>query len=236
MKCSAVIASGISLQMRQFFAKTGTDVLSFSDNPNAEKRVAHHSDLSFFFDGQDTLFIANEMAEYQSELEKYCRNVVVISEKLGQKYPRDVLLNCVVTGKYFICNPDTVSREIYKKMIDDGYEIVSVRQGYTKCSVLPVSENAIITDDNSIATHCMQVGMDVLEVSKGSVTLNGFNYGFIGGTAGKISDTQIVFNGDITKHSDYEKIHQFLQKYGVSEVSFDGDLVDIGSIIPIGGK
>ncbi len=236
MKCSAVIASGISPQMIHFLAQQNIEVLSFPDNPNAEKRVAHHSDLSFFFDGQDTLFIAKEMAEYRLQLEKYCRNVVVVSEKLGHKYPRDVLLNCVVTGKYFICNPDTVSREIYNKMIGEGYEIVSVRQGYTKCSVLPVNDSAIITDDSSIASRCIQAGMDVLEVSKGSVTLNGFDYGFIGGAAGKISDTQIVFNGDITRHSDYEKIHQFLQKYGVSEISFDGDLVDIGSIIPIGGK
>lgn len=235
MMRKAVIASKLSEYAAQYLKNSGFDILSFRNNPNVDYRVAHHADLSFFFDGVDTLFIANEMSEYADLLNKYCKNVVVINKKLEKEYPDDVLLNCVCTGRNFICNTETVSTEIFDKMKISGYNIINVKQGYTKCSVVPVSDNAIITDDESIFNECAKFGLDVLKISKGSVVLPGFDYGFIGGSAGKISSDEIIFNGDITVHPDYKEIDSFLKKYGVNAVSFKGMLEDIGSIIPIGG-
>lgn len=235
MMKKAVIASKLSECATEYLKNAGYDIITFRDNPNVDKRVAHHADLSFFFDGIDTMFIANEMSEYADLLNKYCKNVVVINKNLKKEYPGDVLLNCICTGRHFICNSETVSSEIFDKMKKSGYNIINVRQGYTKCSVVPVSNNAIITDDDSIFNECAKYGIDVLKISKGSVALIGFDYGFIGGAAGKISRNEIIFNGDITEHPDYEDIDLFLKKYGINAVSFKGKLEDIGSIIPIGG-
>lgn len=231
----AVISSKLSEHATEYLKNTGFDIITFRDNPNVDKRVAYHADLSFFYDGIDTLFVANEMSEYVDLLNKYCKNVVVINRHLKKEYPGDVLLNCVCTGRNFICNAETVSYEIFDKMKKSGYNIINVKQGYTKCSVVPVSDNAIITDDESIFNECAKYGLDVLKISKGSVVLPGFDYGFIGGAAGKISRNEIIFNGDITEHPDYEEIDLFLKKYGINAVSFKGKLEDIGSIIPIGG-
>lgn len=232
----AVIASGLSFDAYNYLKKSGIEVLVFPDNPNVDARVAHHADLSFFFDGTDTLFVAPEFSEYSDVLSKYCKNVVFINKKLGNKYPDDVLLNCVCVGNNFICNKDTVSTEVFDKMKSSGYNIINVKQGYTKCSVIPVSKNAMITDDESVYNACVNAEIDVLKVSKGSVVLDGFDYGFIGGTAGKISENEILFNGDITGHADFERIDLFLKKYGVKAVYFSSQLEDIGSIIPIGGN
>lgn len=231
----AVIASKLSEYATEYLKNADYDILTFQNNQNVDNRVSHHADLSFFFDGIDTLFVANEMSEYVDLLKKYCKNVVVINKNLKKKYPGDVLLNCVCTGRNFICNSETVSSEIFDKIKNSGYNIINVKQGYTKCSVVPVSENAIITDDESIFNECEKYGLDVLKISKGSVCLPGFDYGFIGGAAGKISDNEIIFNGDITEHPDYEEIDLFLKKYDINAVSFQGRLEDIGSIIPIGG-
>lgn len=231
----AVIASKLSQNATDYLKNAGVEVLTFPDNPNVDPRVAHHSDLSFFFDGNGALFIANEMSEYSDLLKNYCKNVVVINKELSKEYPKDVLLNCVCIGRNFICNSETVSNEIFDKMKNSGYNILDVKQGYTKCSVVPVSDNAIITDDESIFSECEKCGIDVLKVSKGSVVLEGFDYGFIGGASGKISENEIIFNGDITKHPDYNEIAFFLNKYDVKAISFKGKLEDIGSIIPIGG-
>lgn len=230
-----VIASGLCSDAHEFLIKSGIKVLTFPNNPNVDPRVAHHADLSFFFDGIDTLFAASEFSDFSDLLRKYCKNTVFINKKLDKKYPEDVLLNCVCVGKNFICNEDTVSSEVFDKMKNSGYNIINVKQGYTKCSVIPVSENAMITDDESIYNACANAGIDVLKVSKGSVALNGFDYGFIGGTAGKIADNEIIFNGNITDHTDFERIDLFLKKYGVKAVYFGSQLEDIGSIIPIGG-
>ncbi|MBO5934380.1 MAG: hypothetical protein J6Q94_02720 [Clostridia bacterium] len=231
----AVIASGLSDDVRTYLIKSGFDIVKFQNNPDVDIRVAHHADLSFFFDGKDTLFIANEMAEYYDRLNKYCKNIVVLNKKLRSDYPGDVLLNCVCTGKHFICNPETVSTEIIAKMYKAGYNIINVKQGYTKCSVVPVNDNAIITDDESVYKECIKSGLDVLKISKGSVELPGFEYGFIGGATGKTAHDEIIFNGDITKHPDYKNIDLFLKKYNVRYVYFSGNLEDIGSIISIGG-
>lgn len=234
MMKKAVIASTLSAEIEEYLKQRDIDVLSFPDNKNVDIRVAHHADLSFFFDG-NTLFIAKEMEKYSDLLKQYCKNVFVISTELEKKYPNDVLLNCVCVGNHFICNAETVSQEVFDKMKESGYNIIDVKQGYTKCSVVPVSDNALITDDESIACECRKREIDVLKISKGSVYLQGFDYGFIGGTAGKISENEIILNGDITKHPDYKEIDLFLKKYGIKPISFEGKLEDIGSIIPIGG-
>lgn len=231
----AVVASKLSGEVASYLENAGFEIVYFRNNPAVDVRVSHHADLSFFFDGIDTLFVANEMSEYCEQLRKYCKNVVVINKKLKNEYPGDVLLNCVCTGKNFFCNSETVSDEIFDKMKMNGYNIINVKQGYTKCSVVPVSDNAIITDDESVDIECRKAGIDVLKISKGSVELPGFEYGFIGGATGKIAHDKIIFNGDITKHPDYENIEFFLKKYNVNIVSFSGNLEDIGSIILIGG-
>lgn len=112
--------------------------------------------------------------------------------------------------------------------------IIDVKQGYTKCSLCPVRENAVITDDSGIEKVLLNNGYDVLKVSKGSVRLHGFDYGFIGGCSAMISRDILLFFGNFEMHSDKDRIKVFLQNYGITPQSLNGDvLTDIGSIIPL---
>lgn len=229
-----VIASGLSENAVKVLEKKGVGVFGFSPNNSVGESVAHHSDLSFLYCGNGKLFIAEDMERYKKDLAALGLDVTVIPEKLGKKYPDDVKLNCVLLGKYIICNIDTVSPFVLQYLMNQGKSVISVRQGYTKCSVVPVCDNALITDDESIYSACRKKGMDVLRVSKGGVRLKGFEYGFIGGACGKISETEIAFNGDINTHNDSNKIIRFLQKYNMEAVSLcESALTDIGSIIPL---
>lgn len=228
-----VIASRLSPYIAEYIKSKGFDILSFADCKAVDSRVSHHSDLFFFFDGKNTLYVSQEMAQYKDILSQYCKNVVVTDDVLGNSYPSDVPFNSVVVGKIFICNTKTVSRCILENMRQKGYNVIDAKQGYTKCSVAVVNENAIITDDESIYDGCMENGPDCLKVSKGSVFLQGFDYGFIGGTSGKISANEIIFNGDITKHPDYKEIEKFLNKYNIKAVYSSDVLTDIGSIITL---
>lgn len=226
-----VIASRLAPQIAEYIKNGGFDILSFANGEAVDSRVSHHSDLFFFFDGKNTLYAAREMAHHKDILSEYCENVVVTDDILGKSYPLDVPFNCVCVGKNFICNKNTVSRCILENMEQKGYNVIDVKQGYTKCSVAVVHENAIITDDESIFDGCVKNGIDCLKVSKGSVHLSGFDYGFIGGSSGKISANEIIFNGDITKHPDYSEIEMFLNKHNINAVYSSDALTDIGSII-----
>ncbi len=231
-----VIANGLSQTALQTLEKQEIVVIETLPNPAVNDKISFHSDISFLFDGENTLFIASEMSEYENSMKDYVSCLKVIPEKLGKNYPYDVLLNCVILGRNLICNVDTVSPTVLKYFKDKGYRVINVKQGYTKCSVLPVSDSAIITDDPSIADACLSSEIDVLLVSKGCVRLDGFDYGFIGGASGRISKDTVAFCGDISSHPDSVEIIKFLEKYGLKPLSLDyNQLYDIGSIIPIYG-
>ena len=125
---------------------------------------------------------------------------------------------------------------IIKSIRADNLKKINVRQGYCKCSCLNVSENAVITDDECIYKALCLNEIDALLISKGDITLNGHDYGFIGGASGKISKTDILFFGDVTKHRDYKKIAGFIEKHGCKIISLDFPLTDFGGIIPITEK
>ena len=55
-----------------------------------------------------------------------------------------------------------------------------LKQGYTKCSILPIREKAIITSDKNIAKELLNYDFDVLLLPSGDIILPSLNYGFIG--------------------------------------------------------
>lgn len=229
----AVIVSKNAFLQSDYYKKHNIDILSFPYNPSVDSKIADHADVSFFFDGDDTLFVAKEMEHYIEKLRCYCKNIIILEKTLSNIYPNDVPLNCVRIGRNFICNKKTVSKKILEHMKAKNCRVIDVKQGYTKCSVLPVTDDALITDDNSIAPECRRHGIDVLLISKGEIALAGYDYGFIGGAGGKISADTVLFNGDITRHSDFDVINKFLNKYSITFYGTDDMLTDIGSILPL---
>ncbi len=226
-----VLASTLNEQACKTIIDLGYEIIDFMPNQNVDSRIAHHADLSFFVCDKD-IFIAKEMSYLAEKFVSLGYYVHVIDTWLGKEYPSDVKLNCVLFGEYFLCNVDTVSENVLNYIRQKGKTVINVNQGYTKCSVIPVADNAIITDDESVSNKCTEYGIDVLKIKKGNVILDGFDYGFIGGTAGLLFDDIIAFNGDVLTHPDGEKIIEFISKYKKRYVSLaENTLVDIGSII-----
>lgn len=225
-----IFASKLDDNAKNSLSEMGFDVIDFNKNRSVDYRVAHHADLSFFDCGDGTVFVAKEMAEYKSIIENLGYHVKIIDRQLGRFYPNDVLLNCVSLGDILVCNVNTVYKGILEHF--SSRKIINVKQGYTKCSVIPINNRAIITDDESIAVKCEKCNIDVLYVHKGSVLLDGFDYGFIGGASGKVKNDTVVFNGDIATHSDCATLLSFFSKHNIKVVSLsNGKLKDIGSII-----
>ena len=114
-------------------------------------------------------------------------------------------------------------------------EIIDVKQGYSKCSVCICNHNTVITDDISIYNALLQYdNINSLLVEKGSVRINEYNYGFIGGCCGLIDKNLLLFNGDLSTHTDFDKIQKFLYDNNVKYIDVKNKpLTDIGSIIPI---
>jgi len=176
---------------------------------------------------------------------------------IGHDYPDDVPYNAVATGRYFIHNTDFTSPSLLDRARYCGLQIIRVKQGYTRCSCLPVGNKAVITADEGIArslrawnemlreeaaedeadgidpSSTLNDIIDILLIRQGYVNLEGFEHGFIGGTAGTVDD-HIYFNGDLTEHPDSDLIIRFIEDHGFKPVWFhDEPLTDIGSIFYI---
>ncbi len=163
---------------------------------------------------------------------------------IGSAYPEDVVYNAAVTERFFLHNTRFTSPQLLDRARDAGLEIISVRQGYTKCSCVTVGERSLITADEGIVhtldaynrnileeTGGAEDTIDVLRIEKGHVKLEDFEYGFLGGASGCVGDT-VYFNGDLSQHPDCGKIVRFIEEHGYRVRYFPGEeLTDIGSVI-----
>jgi len=182
--------------------------------------------------GKYNIILDKRQKRLKDKLVKIGFFVYETEKEIAGNYPDDIKLNVAVMGDLVFGNMSYTDKNALNLLSDK--EPVTVKQGYTKCSVLVVSENAAITDDETIYRKMSEKGIDSLLISKGDISLPGHGYGFIGGASGKISENEVVFFGDITRHKDFSLIFAFLQKHGCSlRCTDNGPLRDIGGIIPL---
>lgn len=150
-------------------------------------------------------------------------------------YPSDAAYNVLQIGAHFLlCNQKTADFSILQYATAQKCAILNCKQGYVKCSVALIRENAVITDDNGIAKILTENGFDVLCIEKGDVRLSGFHYGFIGGCATMLSKTEMLFLGDIRLHRNGDAITGFLRNHGIIPICIEKvPLTDVGSLIPL---
>lgn len=146
-------------------------------------------------------------------------------------YPECVKLNIAVFGRRAVGNFRYCDKKMTERLKALGYRLINVKQGYSKCSVSIVSDDAIITADKGIAEAAAADGADVLLISRGGIALCERYGGFIGG-ASFLLDGTLHFLGDVTAHPDCERIHSFCSSHGVRVSSLTAaPLLDIGGVV-----
>ncbi|MBE6583360.1 MAG: hypothetical protein E7649_00070 [Ruminococcaceae bacterium] len=212
----------------------GFEPILMPPSPHLQTGVSSHTDMLVFM-GFGRLFChVSYYEQHKHIIDKICYasdlSLCLSDEKWSDKYPSDVLFNACLIGNTLICNEKSVSSLILDAARKDGCKVINVSQGYTQCSVCPVSDTAIITADKAIVKACQNCGFDVLLISEGHVYLPPYDFGFIGGASGLCGDT-VYFCGNIDLHPDAASIKAFCQKHGKTVVSLSGgELFDVGSL------
>ena len=233
MKKYAITSAALPQKCRDFLEGLGFSVIALPSFEKLARPVASHPDMLLFFG--DKIFCHSEYyAKNAPTLELIsrlsCLGIVTTDEKISDKYPCDILFNALPLGKYVFCKAESVSRLIKDYAERNALELVNTRQGYARCSVCKVSENAIITADTGIYESARARGIDSLLISEGNIDIDGYSYGFIGGTSGVFGDT-VYFCGDLSSHPDGEKIKSFCKSHEKNAVSLsDGKLYDVGTL------
>lgn len=220
--------------------KLGITALYVPDNPHVDPRLSGHADLSVFHGGGERLWLAPYLKDssFSATLEKLGFKLSYTEIAQSEAYPGDAQLNMCICGDKLIYNPRTAAYNIADFLtINAGLEPVKCRQGYSKCAVCVVDRGAIITADRGIAAASKKAGLDVLLISPEGVSLEGFDCGFIGGAAFKISREVLAFTGRLDKHPDREAILSFLDRYKVEPLYLtEAPIFDIGSGLAITEK
>jgi len=169
------------------------------------------------------------------KLKKYGFDIYTGETGLKRNYPLDIAYNVAIVGDTAFHNLKYTDRVIIELLSRFKFRLVHVNQGYSKCSVLPVSGNAIITDDPSIGKAALKEGFEVLQIPpQTKILLPGFGYGFIGGAAGFISRDVIAFAGNIDMLDSSDEIKDFLNKHNKKWVNLGyNGIHDYGSLIPL---
>lgn len=211
--------------------RLGIRTLSPVPDPALPEETAEHADMLFCHAGNGLCIVAPSQTALRTALEKEGFSVF-LSSAPGGTYPQDVLLNAAVTksvaaGNFRYTDPVLLGLLQNRKLLN-------VKQGYAKCSVCFVTENAVITEDEGIAAAFRKEGAEVLLISKGDIFLSETHYGFFGGCSGKLDKDLLAVTGKLSSHRDGEKIKAFAHRHGaaVTELT-DGVLTDIGGILPL---
>ena len=220
----------------------GLSPIFVPDNPNIDKRLSGHADLSVFHAGGERLILAPYLRQ-----SAFSASLLALGAKLeyadieqGEKYPLDAQLNaCALGRKLLFCSKKTAESALSACFAEQNPDcsVMDVRQGYSRCSVCVVNERALITSDAGIAAQARSMGVAALEISAGHVALPGFEYGFIGGAAFKLAKRRLAFTGLLDGHPDRKAILDFLHRHDTEPVFLTGKPVfDIGSAVPLTEK
>lgn len=148
---------------------------------------------------------------------------------VGAKYPATAYYNAVVHENYFIHRTDISDSKLIQ--FTDQKMRIFVSQGYTRCNLVPVSNDAFISCDVGITRVLRNQGLDVLMVNTREVLLPGFKYGFFGGACG-FCNNRLYISGNLKYFKDGNLILKFADKQGFDVIElYDGPLYDGGSIL-----
>jgi hypothetical protein len=197
--------------------------------------ISGHPDIFFFQDTQTNRVIAaaNLPNEYSLILSANGIGFESGETMVGKTYPATAHYNAVLSKSYFIHNKKITDKRIYNSLLE-ATEIISVKQGYTRCNLLPLKDDCFICSDHGIYKRLTEKKAKVLYVDPREVILPGFTHGFFGGACG-IHENRVFISGSLKYIKDGNKVRDFLKamNYEVIEL-YDGPLFDAGSILFLG--
>lgn len=196
--------------------------------------ISCHPDV-FLFQCNGKLIVApNIPQEYKDFFQKNAIDCGEGITKIDETLHNSVAYNCVATSEFLFHKIRMTDPEIIKQC--SSQKFIHVPQAYTRCSMIALNNQAIITSDKGIAQVLEQHKFDVCYIAPHEIMLPPYPYGFIGGCMG-ILGKRIYLTGSLNYISNGEQLRQFAKKYEYTIVElYDGKLYDGGGIFFLGDE
>ncbi|WP_133016385.1 DUF6873 family GME fold protein [Clostridium cuniculi] len=211
--------------------KLNYDVIKIPKDNNLYEAINGHTDIQLNILNKNTLIInKNINLSFKELLKTKNINFIESDSTLSSKYPSNISLNAYITDNYLVHNLKFTDKKILEYC--KNKKTINVNQGYTKCSILPLREKVIITNDTGIYNTLKNENFDILLLPFGDIELSGFNYGFIGGVGGMISNDSMAFFGSLDNYAFGNEVKNFLYKYDIKPIYLSNTkLIDRGSLL-----
>lgn len=218
---------------KETLVSLGAKIIEIPKSPDLYDAISGHPDIQINIidrNKKKILINKNLSDDFKKLISYYNISYIETKNSLNSNYPNNIILNSLNLENYFIHNLKFTDPNLLDLVKDK--KLINVKQGYTNCSVLKVNEKAFITSDNGIYKKLVKENFDVLLIPPGDIVLDGFDYGFIGGAGGLISDNTLVFFGSLDKFVYGNLIKNFLKKHNINPIYLSNDkLHDRGSIL-----
>ncbi|MGG7143722.1 DUF6873 family GME fold protein [Clostridium nigeriense] len=220
---------------KEKLSSLGLEIIEIPICNDLYESINGHVDIQFnILDKKSKKVIINKNINNNFKNNLKDKGITYIESKnsLKYNYPNDIILNALILEKYFIHNLKFTDENLLNDQKDKI--LINVKQGYTKCSCLYVSDKALITNDSGIYNSLCKYDFDILLLPPGDIILEGLNYGFIGGTGGLINNNTMAFFGDLNHYKYGNEVISFLSKYNVKPIYLkNSKLTDRGSLFVI---
>jgi hypothetical protein len=205
------------------------EIVEFATEGITYPAISGHPDI-FFCPSPTGLIVAPNLPEnYFKILDQRGIPYKTGRFPVGQKYPESARYNALFAGDTLIHNPETSDASLLE--LNPDFEIIPVKQGYTRCNLVSLSNYSFITSDHGIEKTLKQRGLEVLFIDSTCVRLEGFDHGFYGGACG-LNGNSLFLSGSLTYFKEPELIKQFTEKAGIRIIElYEGPPIDVGTIL-----
>jgi hypothetical protein len=109
--------------------------------------VCTHADIYACKAGQEVIIEPTQYSYVKNQLDENYIKYKVGKSSLGFKYPFNIAYNAYCTDKYIIHNLKYTDPVLLDSAKDKQLIPIHTSQGYTKCNIVEINNNSLITSD-----------------------------------------------------------------------------------------
>jgi hypothetical protein len=229
-----IIDERVNESIQDYFLNLGYEVIKVKKQDQIYNEICSHTDI-FCVKIDDTVIYEKE-AILGKLNNKY---ISLYGDNVENIYPKVAAYNVCIIGNDAVHNFKITDKAVLNILHEKGYNLINVKQGYSRCSIIPLGSKCCITSDKGIYNVLLKNNFDVLYVDQSELDIKLFNEsgtyskmkGFIGGCTSVIGDT-VIFFGDIDKLKCKERLVNYIYSKGFKIKDFKNmDVIDYGSCI-----
>lgn len=205
------------------------NIIEFYTDNIVYPSISGHPDI-FIFQKNELLILAPDIPEiFINKFKQENISFIIGNKRLGSLYPYTVYYNAVCSDKYLIHTLKYTDKKIISNCSDKKF--LQVKQGYTRCNLIHLKNNAFITSDMGIMKELIREKASVLYIDPSNILLSGQEHGFFGGTCGLLNN-MLYMMGSLKYIKNSSEVIRFLTNHDIEIVElYEGPLFDGGGII-----